>query len=79
MIIAVAGGRLPVIAGMGGIGKTAMAVRLAHQARGDFPDGQLYVDLRGAGAKADRAEISSFKKQAGHIKCRPFSKQGGLP
>ncbi|MEZ0110523.1 DNA-binding SARP family transcriptional activator [Catenulispora sp. EB89] len=46
---ALAAGRLPVIAGMGGIGKTALAVRLANQARADFPDGQLYVDLRGAG------------------------------
>jgi DNA-binding SARP family transcriptional activator len=35
------------IDGVGGIGKTSLAVRFARQVAHSYPDGQLYLDLRG--------------------------------
>jgi len=47
------------IAGAAGVGKTALAIHWAHRVAPRYPDGQLYVNLRGfdaAGAPATPAE-----------------------
>ncbi|MER5405015.1 BTAD domain-containing putative transcriptional regulator [Streptomyces sp. NPDC002769] len=56
------------LAGIGGVGKTTLAVHVAHQARAAFPDGQLYVDLQGAGSRAAEPEtvLGAFLRALGH-------------
>ncbi len=36
------------VRGMGGVGKTALALKLAHELREAYPDAQLYIDLQGS-------------------------------
>ncbi|WP_336206539.1 AfsR/SARP family transcriptional regulator [Nonomuraea sp. LPB2021202275-12-8] len=47
------GTALPVaaVSGRAGVGKTALVVHVSHLLRGGFPDGQLYVNLRGSHAE----------------------------
>ncbi|MBO0870549.1 MAG: tetratricopeptide repeat protein, partial [Micromonosporaceae bacterium] len=39
------------MSGPGGVGKTALALRVAHAVEAEFPDGQLYAQLLGAEAR----------------------------
>src|SRR5205085_3460662 len=43
------GGRVALTAlrGMGGVGKTSLAVQVAHEVKDHFPDAQLVLELRG--------------------------------
>ncbi|MEU9758658.1 BTAD domain-containing putative transcriptional regulator [Streptomyces sp. NPDC001834] len=55
------------LAGIGGVGKTTLALHVAHRARPAFPDGQLYADLHGASTKGlePAAALASFLRALG--------------
>ena len=55
-------GRLIVIAGTAGVGKTALALRFAHRQRTRFPEGQLFVNLRGYDAGAPLAPAVALER-----------------
>ena len=63
------GTALPIVSlsGQAGVGKTTLAIHVAHKVAGEFPDGQLYSNLRGADARAqDPADVlAGFLRELG--------------
>ncbi|GAB1821780.1 tetratricopeptide repeat protein [Herbidospora sp. RD11066] len=62
-------GDSPIVAslyGQGGVGKSALAARFAHEMAPRYPDGQLYFDLRGAdGAVRPEEVLMAFLRALG--------------
>ncbi|HEX6681246.1 MAG TPA: BTAD domain-containing putative transcriptional regulator [Candidatus Limnocylindrales bacterium] len=54
------------ISGMAGVGKTTLAVRVAHDVAAQFPGGCLYADLRGTDVPAPTMQVlGSFLRACG--------------
>ncbi len=51
---------LSAIGGMGGVGKTALAVHAARLMADRFPDGRLYLNLRGSGGRAPLTPLEAL-------------------
>ncbi|WP_051367356.1 AfsR/SARP family transcriptional regulator [Hamadaea tsunoensis] len=66
------------IAGTAGVGKTALAVRWARRSASLFPDGQLYVDLRGFDNRAPMSAREALSHLLAQLEVAPERVPAGL-
>jgi tetratricopeptide (TPR) repeat protein/predicted phosphodiesterase len=50
--------------GMGGIGKTALALVLAERLKDQFPDGQIFIDMRGTSVNLELPPVTPVEAMA---------------
>ena len=63
--------------GMGGIGKTALALVLAEKIKNQFPDGQIFIEMRGTSTNPDLPSLTPEDAMA-HV-IRAFNPADKLP
>ncbi|MEY9929893.1 tetratricopeptide (TPR) repeat protein [Catenulispora sp. GP43] len=56
------GPQVALIVGAGGAGKTSLALRFAHEVRARYPDGQLFIDLRGYSPQAPMPPTTALNR-----------------
>ncbi|MFI1913353.1 BTAD domain-containing putative transcriptional regulator [Nocardia sp. NPDC020380] len=61
--------RIVALHGPAGVGKTTLAVRVAHAVSGHFPDGQLFIELQEAGVPREPVDI--LREVVGALGIRP--------
>lgn len=59
------------LSGSAGVGKTALAVHWAHQIADQYPDGQLYVNLRGHAARTPLTPLAALGQLLRGLGARP--------
>lgn len=64
-------GRVLVVCGPGGVGKTSLAVQWAYRSLANYPDGQLFVDLRGYSREAPVPVIEVLHRFVRALGCPP--------
>ncbi|ACZ86586.1 AfsR/SARP family transcriptional regulator [Streptosporangium roseum] len=55
------------VTGAAGVGKTALALRFGHRTADEFPDGQLYIDLRGHSLRPPMAPLEALTRMLGSL------------
>ncbi|GLW34315.1 hypothetical protein Areg01_72520 [Actinoplanes regularis] len=64
LVTAVRGGRIGVVQGLSGAGKTALAVHAAHRLAADYPDGLVFVPMGGVQEPPGYARVAQAVTQA---------------